>query len=151
MDFLLFYIAYKKTYGITTNMKTFLSFLTETTKKKIIIWTNPHYKGASMDIKDLDVYPVKKLRMKSIKLLEPVSKMENPKSKKSVKAIKEILKSKDRGSIPPILVRKYKKGYQIIDGHHRFHAHKALKLSKIRVRIIPDEDIEIRNDIPKKK
>jgi hypothetical protein len=43
------------------------------------------------------------------------------------------------GSVPPILVRRHPKtgGYQVIDGHHRYFAHKQNGLKHIDVHVIP--------------
>jgi len=40
------------------------------------------------------------------------------------------------------MVRKYKNGYQVIDGHHRFWAYKLLGIKSISVQVVPDSDIE---------
>ena len=41
-----------------------------------------------------------------------------------------------------MFVRKYKTGYQVLDGHHRFWAYKLSGIKSIPVQIIPDKDIE---------
>jgi len=41
-----------------------------------------------------------------------------------------------------LLVRKYKNGYQVLDGHHRFWAYKLLGIKAIPAQVVPDEDIE---------
>ena len=62
------------------------------------------------------------------------------KAKENVKKILSGLAS--NADIPPILVRKYKGGYQVLDGHHRFWAYKVAKKDSIPARIVPDKDIE---------
>jgi predicted nucleotidyltransferase len=41
-----------------------------------------------------------------------------------------------------LLVRKYKDGYQVLDGHHRFWAYKLLGVKSIPAQVVPDSDIE---------
>lgn len=43
------------------------------------------------------------------------------------------------GKLPPVLVRRHPKtgGYQVIDGHHRFFAHKEAGMKHINVTVIP--------------
>jgi hypothetical protein len=71
---------------------------------------------------------------------EPDSKMNQPKSQANVKKIVAGLKKGDK--LPPLLVRKYKNGYQVLDGHHRFWAYKLSGTKSIPVRIVADKDIE---------
>jgi hypothetical protein len=71
---------------------------------------------------------------------EPDSKMNQPKSKVNVEKIIAGLKKGDK--LPPLLVRKYKDGYQVLDGHHRFWAYKLSGTKSIPVRIVADKDIE---------
>ena len=43
---------------------------------------------------------------------------------------------------PPILARKYKNGYQVIDGHHRFWGQRKAGANFINAKIVPPQDIE---------
>jgi len=43
--------------------------------------------------------------------------------------------------LPPVLLRKYKNGYQILDGHHRYKAYRVAGTEMIPSRIIPPERI----------
>ena len=66
--------------------------------------------------------------------------MDQPASKANVEKIVAGLKQGDK--LPPLLVRKYKNGYQVLDGHHRFLAYKLLGTKSIPAQVVPDEDIE---------
>jgi predicted chitinase len=55
----------------------------------------------------------------------------------------DLLKTGKGKELPPILVRKYKDGYQVLDGHHRFHAYKKAGLKTILAKLVPDEDIKV--------
>lgn len=54
------------------------------------------------------------------------------------KMVKAILNGKQ---MPPILVRKYKDGYQVMDGHHRFKAYRLAKANEVPARIVDPENI----------
>lgn len=54
---------------------------------------------------------------------------------KMVKAIKAGKK------LPPIVVRKYKDGYQVLDGHHRFKAYRISNVDQIPARIVDPKNI----------
>lgn len=43
------------------------------------------------------------------------------------------------GTVPPILVRRHPKtgGYQVVDGHHRYFAHKNAGMKHIDVHVLP--------------
>jgi hypothetical protein len=71
---------------------------------------------------------------------EPDDKMNQPKSKANVEKILSGLKQ--GAKLPPLLVRKYKNGYQVLDGHHRFWAYKLSGVKNIPAQIVPDSDIE---------
>ena len=66
---------------------------------------------------------------------EPDSKMDSPVSAKNLTSI--ISSIRKGNEMPAILVRKIGPiQYQILDGHHRFAAYKALGIKKIPCRII---------------
>ena len=71
---------------------------------------------------------------------EPDDKMTQPKSKANVEKIVAGLKNGD--TLPPLLVRKYKDGYQVVDGHHRFWAYKLKDVKSIPAQLVPAKDIE---------
>jgi hypothetical protein len=66
--------------------------------------------------------------------------MNQPKSKANVEKI--VAGLKQGAKLPPLLIRKYKNGYQVLDGHHRFWAYKLLGVKSIPAQIVPDSDIE---------
>ncbi len=109
-------------------------------EQKIKLNTDPNWYGAEVgDYKATG--PVIEIPTNKLVGFEPEKKMEEPKSKANVEKIVSGLKSGDK--LPPILVRKYKDGYQVIDGHHRFWAYKLLNKNTIPAKIVPDEDIEV--------
>ena len=65
--------------------------------------------------------------------------MRDPKSMAKVDAIAKAVQNNK--SIPPILARKYKNGYQVIDGHHRFWGQRKAGANYIKAQIVPPEDI----------
>ena len=108
-------------------------------ENKIKLYTDPNYYGAMVgDYKASS--PVVNIALNKLVGFEPDAKMKQAKSKKNVKNILVSLQKGDK--LPPILVRKYKNGYQVVDGHHRFWAHKLLNKYSIPAQIVPDSDIE---------
>ena len=109
------------------------------TEGKIKLYTDPGHYGA-----ELDNYKatgaVVNIPVDQLVGFEPDAKMAQPKSKANVEKIIAGLKKGD--DIPPILVRKHKGGYQILDGHHRFRAYKLLKQDTIPAQIVPAKDIQ---------
>jgi len=107
---------------------------------KITLSTDPSYYGAI----GLENYkatgPVVNIPANQLVGFEPDDKMNQPKSKANVEKIVAGLKQGDK--LPPLLVRKYKNGYQVLDGHHRFWAYKLLGVKSIPAQIVPDSDIE---------
>ena len=109
----------------------------ESEKDKIILSTDPNWYGAEVgDYKASG--PVVNISAAKLVGFEPDEKMSQPKSKANVKKIVAGLKKGDK--LPPILVRKYKDGYQVVDGHHRFWAYKLLGVKSIPSQIVPDSD-----------
>lgn len=110
---------------------------------KVTLYTDPSYFGA--DVADdagegLKVDPIPLARLIGF---EPDAKMKDPKSKANMDKMIELIKANKAQELPPILVRKYKDGYQVLDGHHRFHAYKAAGAKTIPGKIVPDSDIKI--------
>ena len=111
----------------------------DVTKGKITLITDPNWYGAEVgDYKATG--PVVNISANKLVGFEPDDKMTQPKSKANVEKIVAGLKQGDK--LPPLLVRKYKNGYQVLDGHHRFWAYKLLGTKSIPVQIVPDSDIE---------
>ena len=108
---------------------------------KIKLYTDPSYFGAEIiDDTGFGSLPIVNIPANQLVGFEPDVKMSQPKSKANVEKIVVGLKAGDK--LPPILVRKYKNGYQVLDGHHRFWAYKLLNINSIPSCIVPAEDIE---------
>lgn len=112
---------------------------TDMTEGKITLSTDPDWYGATVDNYQAKG-PVVNIPAIQLVGFEPDDKMNQPKSKAKVKKILAGLKQGDK--LPPLLVRKYKNGYQVLDGHHRFWAYKLSGVKSIPCQIVPDEDIE---------
>ena len=107
---------------------------------KVKLYTDPDYFGAEVDDSGFDALPIINIPTNKLVGFEPDDKMKSKKSQKNVAKIIDGLEKNE--NIPPILVRKYKGGYQVLDGHHRFWAYKTLKKDSIPARLVPDSDIE---------
>jgi len=106
---------------------------------KITLSTDPNWYGAEVD--DYKATgPVVNIPANRLVGFEPDDKMNQPASKANVEKIVAGLKQGTK--LPPLLVRKYKNGYQVLDGHHRFWAYKLLGVKNIPAQIVPAEDIE---------
>ena len=108
------------------------------------LYTDPNYFGAEVDDTNLKNLPTTNIPLDKLVSYEPDSKMNQEKAKANVR---KILQGLSKGeNIPPILVRKYKNGYQVLDGHHRFYAYKLLKKKTIPAQIVSDDEIETVNE-----
>jgi len=107
---------------------------------KVKLFTDPSYFGAEIDDTGFDNLPVVNISVDRLVGFEPDDKMNQLKSKANVEKI--VAGLKQGAKLPPLLVRKYKDGYQVLDGHHRFWAYKLLGTKSIPSRIVPDKDIE---------
>ena len=106
---------------------------------KIKLSTDPKRLGAYVgDYKATG--PVVDIPANQLVGFEPDDKMTQPESKANVEKIVARLKNGD--TLPPLLVRKYKDGYQVVDGHHRFWAYKLVGVKSIPAYLVPAEDIE---------
>jgi len=80
------------------------------------------------------------IEIKHLVGFEPDEKMDDVLSAAKVLDMVEAIQNGTYNG-PPISVRKYEDGYQVIDGHHRLYAHKAAGSLTVEVQMIPDEDI----------
>ena len=103
----------------------------------------PKDQGVDVDDPDgeLETAPTTILPLDSLALNEPANKMKSPESRKTLKSLIKALK--DGQTLPPLVVRKLGDGYQILDGHHRYFAMKALDIKNTKAVIVPPEDIKI--------
>lgn len=116
------------------------SFSEGVAEGKVKLYTDPVYFGAEVDDAGFDSLPVVNIPTARLVGFEPDSKMQQPEAMNNVKKILAGLEQGD--NIPPILVRKYKNGYQVLDGHHRFCAYKMAKKDTIPARVVDPKDIE---------
>lgn len=128
-------------------MKRFLAYLREQKRKpRITLWTNPKHLGADVNDNDFSDIEASDIPIGDLQGIEPEQKMELPSSKKNMEQIAASIQKGEK--IEPILVRRHGKGFQILDGHHRYHAHRMVGSQNISARIVPDEYIEVRDDVP---
>lgn len=111
-----------------------------TEQNKITLSTDPSYYGADGVGNYRALGPIINVATNKLVGFEPDSKMKQPESKEKVEKI--VAKLKQGTKLPPLLVRKYKNGYQVLDGHHRFWAYKLLKINSVPVQIVPADDIQ---------
>ena len=109
-------------------------------ENKIKLSKDPNYFGAVGLEKYKPTGPVVNIPIRQLVGFEPDDKMRDPKSMAKVNAIAKAVQ--DKKTIPPILARKYKNGYQVIDGHHRFWGQRKAGANAIKAQIVPPEDIE---------
>jgi hypothetical protein len=106
---------------------------------------DPQDWGAYIDddagISDL---PVVEIPLASLSGFEDDQKMEEPVSRRRMLRMVSALQTRGPSVLPPILVRRHPEDptvWQVIDGHHRFHAHILAGLDRIHARVVPDEMI----------
>lgn len=118
-----------------------ISFKQHITEKiKATISHNPEEMGS--DIKSDDKGGIAEIPMnKIISTFEGDDKATG--SKESIANVNKIKQGIKKGNkIEPIIVRKYKGGYQVLDGHHRYQAHKELGKTYIRAKIVRKENVK---------
>lgn len=93
---------------------------------------------------DFEKLPVETIQLDNLVGFEPDEKMEQEMSSRAVIELSEKIKNWTYDA-PPIMVRKYKNWFQVVDGHHRFHAHKLARSKTINAKVIPQEDIDYRD------
>jgi len=115
--------------------------------KNITLDYNPSNFGASID-GDFDYIQPITVSVSKLHGFEPDDKMNRPESKKNLEVMKDSIKAGDK--MPPLLVREWGSGYQVMDGHHRYHAQKQMGVKRISVRVVPEEYITEINVVPRK-
>lgn len=106
---------------------------------KIKLSTDPNWYGAEVDDYKASG-PIVNIPANRLVGFEPDDKMNQPASKANVQKI--VAGLKQGAKLPPLMVRQYKNGYQVLDGHHRFWAYKLLDVKSIPAQVVPAEDIE---------
>jgi hypothetical protein len=128
-------------------MKSFKQYINEEKKRpRITLWLNPEYLGATPHT-DFDDIPNQHVPITDIQGIEPEDKMNIPSSQHKMQNIANSIRNGE--NIPPILLRKHEDGYQVLDGHHRFYAHRLAGSPTVLSKVIPHKDIRVRHDIPK--
>ena len=117
--------------------------------EQIILHTDPKYYGAEFPNNWQDPKgPTVDIPVDKLVGFEPEDKMKDPKSMAKVNAI---AKSAQEGKpIKPILVRKYKGGFQVIDGHHRFWGQRKAGSKAVKSIVIPDSQITVQESLEEK-
>jgi len=110
---------------------------------KVTLYTDPEYYGADVSDSAGEGIAASDIPLAKLVGYEPDEKMQDPKSSANMQNMVKLIKSGKGKELPPILVRKHQGGYQVLDGHHRFHAYKAAGAKTIPGKIIPDSDIKI--------
>lgn len=113
--------------------------------KKVRIVIGKHEAGANIDYSVCENIATTELFLDEIARLEPESKMKSEESERIIQELVDVIQQGKKNDLPPILVRIIDKGYQIIDGHHRYQAHLNAEIESILVKIIPESEIEIIN------
>jgi len=112
-------------------------------KGKITLYTDPNYYGAEVDDSAGKGKPVIQVPLSKLVGFEPDEKMKSAKSSANMEKMVKLIKSGKGSDLPPILVRRYEGGYQVLDGHHRYHAYTAAGAKTIPAKLIPADEIKI--------
>ena len=112
-------------------------------ENKITLHTDPNYYGAEVG-NYKPTGPVVNISSNQLVGFEPDDKMQQPQSATKVKGIIDAIRKGQK--MPPVLVRKHKNGYQVIDGHHRFWSMKKVGMTQIPAQIVPDSDIVVKEN-----
>jgi len=113
---------------------------------EITMWTNPEYQGADVDDKYYKKQPVKIVDVSKLTPFEPADKMD-PKDNHD-NMMKFVDKIKAGEKVKPIVIVPHEGKLLIVDGHHRYFAHKKAGVDKIRAVIADPKDLTWRDDVP---
>jgi ParB-like nuclease domain len=117
-------------------------------KAKITLYTDPNYYGAEVGDSAGNGKPVVQIPLAKLVGFEPDEKMKSAKSSANMNNMIKLIKDGKGSELPPILARRYEGGYQVLDGHHRYHAYKAAGAKTIPAKIIPADEIRIIDKAP---
>lgn len=103
----------------------------------------PKQQGVDVDDPEgeLETAPTVDMPLSKLVLNEPAIKMKSPESQKNLKSLIKAIKAGK--PLPPIVVRKLGDKYQILDGHHRYFAMRALGIKNAKAIIVNPKDIEV--------
>ena len=113
---------------------------------EITMWTNPEYQGADVDDKYYKKQPVKRVDVSKLTPFEPADKMD-PKDNHD-NMMKFVDKIKAGEKVKPIVIVPHEGKLLVVDGHHRYFAHKKAGVDKIRAVIADPKDLTWRDDVP---
>jgi hypothetical protein len=88
--------------------------------------------------------PTTMIPVSKIAIFEPDDKFQDPSNAKNLKNIVKAMKAGKE--LPPILVRRQGLGFQVLDGHHRFMAHRLLGKKEIPARIVSKFNVKDINE-----
>ena len=121
--------------------------ITETSKgAEITMWTNPKYQGADINDDYYKKQPAKIVDVSKLTPFEPADKMD-PKDNHD-NMMKFVDKIKAGKKIKPIVIVPHEGKLLIVDGHHRYFAHKKAGVDKIRAVVADPKDLTWRDDVP---
>jgi hypothetical protein len=88
--------------------------------------------------------PTTMIPVSKITIFEPDTKFQDPDNAINLKNIVKAIKAGKE--LPPILVRRQGLGFQVLDGHHRFMAHRLLGKKEIPARIVSKFNVKDINE-----
>ena len=113
---------------------------------EITMWTNPEYQGADVDDKYYKKQPVKIVDVSKLTPFEPTDKMDPKDNHDNMMRFVDKIKAGEK--VKPIVMVPHEGKLLIVDGHHRYFAHKKAGVDKIRVVIADPKDLTWRDDVP---
>ena len=119
-------------------------FLTE--EKKVTVYTDPSYQGATLDDNYWSSKPSQKIDFDKLEPFEPESKMKAKKSADNMKRFVDKIKAGEK--IKPIIVTPKDGKYLILDGHHRYFAARIAKVDSMEAVVVPEKFVTFTDEVP---
>ena len=117
-------------------------------QKLVTIYTNPAYKGATVDDRIKKSLPVTEAPFNKLQMWENGKSMKDPKVAQWVNN-NLLPQLKQNGKLGPLVVWNNKGKLFVIDGNHRFIAYQAAGYNgNVPVQIVPDKMINIVDTVP---